>query len=224
MRGYDGFTLGDATQQTLREIWNGARYQAFRRALLSDDAAAGLRRLRAALEPVSGRGIRVAVVIPTLDEEAAIGRRARRDPARVPSTRSSSPTAAAATAPSSGRVPRAPGSSIESRRGYGRACLAGAGARRDGCEIIVFLDGDGSDCAGADPGACRADPRRRTAISSSARVPAGVREPGSMSAHQVLAGYRIGAAMRLLYGVRYTDMGAVPRDPRDALVRSACAR
>jgi MoaA/NifB/PqqE/SkfB family radical SAM enzyme len=36
MRGYDGFTLGDATQQSLREIWNGARYRDFRRALLSD--------------------------------------------------------------------------------------------------------------------------------------------------------------------------------------------
>jgi MoaA/NifB/PqqE/SkfB family radical SAM enzyme len=36
MRGYDGFTLGDATQQSLRQIWNGPRYQEFRRALLSD--------------------------------------------------------------------------------------------------------------------------------------------------------------------------------------------
>jgi len=36
MRGYDGFTLGDATQQSLRAIWNGPRYQDFRRALLSD--------------------------------------------------------------------------------------------------------------------------------------------------------------------------------------------
>ena len=35
-RGYAGYTLGDATQQSLREIWNGARYQAFRAALLSD--------------------------------------------------------------------------------------------------------------------------------------------------------------------------------------------
>jgi MoaA/NifB/PqqE/SkfB family radical SAM enzyme len=35
MRGYDGFTLGDATQQSLREIWNGERYQRFRRELLS---------------------------------------------------------------------------------------------------------------------------------------------------------------------------------------------
>jgi MoaA/NifB/PqqE/SkfB family radical SAM enzyme len=39
MRGYDSFTLGDATQESLREIWNGARYQAFRHALLSDKPA-----------------------------------------------------------------------------------------------------------------------------------------------------------------------------------------
>lgn len=39
MRGYDGFTLGDATQQSLREIWNGERYQNFRAALLSDKPA-----------------------------------------------------------------------------------------------------------------------------------------------------------------------------------------
>jgi MoaA/NifB/PqqE/SkfB family radical SAM enzyme len=48
MRGYDGFTLGDATQQSLREIWNGPRYQAFRTALLSEKppptcASCGLR-------------------------------------------------------------------------------------------------------------------------------------------------------------------------------------
>jgi MoaA/NifB/PqqE/SkfB family radical SAM enzyme len=35
-RGYEHYTLGDATQQTLREIWNGPAYQAFRAALHSD--------------------------------------------------------------------------------------------------------------------------------------------------------------------------------------------
>jgi MoaA/NifB/PqqE/SkfB family radical SAM enzyme len=34
--GYENYTLGDATQETLREIWNGPRYQSFRDALLSD--------------------------------------------------------------------------------------------------------------------------------------------------------------------------------------------
>jgi MoaA/NifB/PqqE/SkfB family radical SAM enzyme len=35
-RGYENYTLGDATQSTLREIWNGPAYQAFRKALQSD--------------------------------------------------------------------------------------------------------------------------------------------------------------------------------------------
>ncbi len=35
-RGYETYTLGDATQQTLREIWNGPAYQAFRFSLLSE--------------------------------------------------------------------------------------------------------------------------------------------------------------------------------------------
>ena len=40
MRGYENFTLGDATQQTLREIWNGEDYQEFRRALLTEQPPA----------------------------------------------------------------------------------------------------------------------------------------------------------------------------------------
>jgi MoaA/NifB/PqqE/SkfB family radical SAM enzyme len=35
-RGYENYTLGDATQETLREIWNGDAYVSFREALLSD--------------------------------------------------------------------------------------------------------------------------------------------------------------------------------------------
>jgi MoaA/NifB/PqqE/SkfB family radical SAM enzyme len=44
LRGYAAFTLGDATQQTLREIWNGPRYQEFRRALLSEQPPAACAR------------------------------------------------------------------------------------------------------------------------------------------------------------------------------------
>jgi MoaA/NifB/PqqE/SkfB family radical SAM enzyme len=46
--GYENYTLGDATQQTLREIWSGPAYASFRDALLSDQppsacAGCGLR-------------------------------------------------------------------------------------------------------------------------------------------------------------------------------------
>ena len=39
-RGYENYTLGDATQQSLRDIWNGPAYRAFREALLSDSPPA----------------------------------------------------------------------------------------------------------------------------------------------------------------------------------------
>ena len=47
-RGYENYTLGDATQQTLSEIWNGPAYRSFRQGLLSDTpppacASCGLR-------------------------------------------------------------------------------------------------------------------------------------------------------------------------------------
>ena len=47
-RGYENYTLGDATQQTLSEIWNGTAYRSFRQGLLSDTppsacASCGLR-------------------------------------------------------------------------------------------------------------------------------------------------------------------------------------
>ena len=35
-KGYENYTLGDATQQSLREIWNGSAYRDFREALHSD--------------------------------------------------------------------------------------------------------------------------------------------------------------------------------------------
>ena len=35
--GYENYTLGDATQEPLREIWNGDRYRSFREGLLSAD-------------------------------------------------------------------------------------------------------------------------------------------------------------------------------------------
>jgi MoaA/NifB/PqqE/SkfB family radical SAM enzyme len=47
-RGYENYTLGDASQETLRDIWNGPAYRSFRAGLLSDHpptacASCGLR-------------------------------------------------------------------------------------------------------------------------------------------------------------------------------------
>ncbi len=47
----------------------------------------------------------------------------------------------------------------------------------------------------------------------------GQREPGSMNLHQLFASHLVGISLRLLYGVRYTDMGPFRAIRRDALER-----
>ena len=101
-------------------------------------------------------------------------------------------------------------------RGYGLACLAGAKAA-DPEDIVVFMDGDGAD----DPAslapmitAIRSG-YYDFVITSRAR---GVREPGSMAWHQILAGRMAGVLTELLYGVRYTDMSAFRAIRRETLL------
>jgi glycosyltransferase involved in cell wall biosynthesis len=159
---------------------------------------------------------RVAVVIPTLDEEAAIAGVIGAIP---PGAADDIIVADSGSTDRTVERARAAGARIvsETRRGYGRACRAGAEAARD-CDIIVFLDGDGSDCPELIPLMIEpiADGRADFVIGSRTR---GTREPGSMSLHQIVAGHAIGAAVRLLYGVRYTDMGPFRAIRRDALCR-----
>lgn len=42
-RGYENYTLGDATQESLRDMWNSPAYRGFRQSLLSDAPAAPCR-------------------------------------------------------------------------------------------------------------------------------------------------------------------------------------
>ena len=159
---------------------------------------------------------RVAVVIPTLNEEEAIPLVLAAIPSGIADTVIVADSGS--TDATVGRA-RAAGARVvgETRRGYGRACLAGAQAAGD-CDIIVFLDGDGSDCPELMPELIAPIARGEYdfVIGSRAR---GRREPGSMTAHQLLAGHVFGAAVRLLYGVRYTDMCPFRAIRRDALFR-----
>ena len=104
----------------------------------------------------------------------------------------------------------------EPRHGYGRACLAGIRALGSESEIVVFLDGDGSDCPEfmkqlVDPIAAGT---HDFVIGSRTR---GKREPGSMNFQQIFAGRLAGWLMSILYRVRYTDMCPFRAIGRDAL-------
>jgi glycosyltransferase involved in cell wall biosynthesis len=150
---------------------------------------------------------RIAAIIPVLDEEGAIGSvvtaipRDWVDQVIVVDGGSRDRTVAVAEAAGARVV-------VETARGYGRACAGGAAAAAESsAEVLVFLDGDGSDTPEAIPSLVQPilDGEFDFVIGSRIR---GVREKGSMGAHQVFAGYVIGAAIGLFYGTRYTDMCA----------------
>jgi glycosyltransferase involved in cell wall biosynthesis len=164
--------------------------------------------------PHGASATRIAVVIPTLNEEDAIGTVVRAIPRDlverviVADSHSSDGTAARAAA--------AGADVIRVGRGYGRACLAGVDAAPE-ADIIVFMDGDGAD-----------DPARIAALVEPIRAGGydfvvgsrvrGEREPGSIAWHQIAAGRLAGLAMRGLYGAHYTDMCAFRAIRRDRLM------
>jgi glycosyltransferase involved in cell wall biosynthesis len=147
----------------------------------------------------------IAVIIPVLDEEGAIGSvvaavpREWVDDVIVVDGGSRDETVA---------VARAAGARVltKNQRGYGRACAAGAAAAVEhGAQILVFLDGDGSDRPATIPSLVQPilEEKYDFVIGSRTR---GCGEPGSIGLHQVVAGRVIGAGIALLYGVKYSDM------------------
>ena len=147
---------------------------------------------------------RIAAIIPVLDEAGAIGVVVREMPRDWVDTvivvDGGSKDGTVAEAEQAGaRV------LVETRRGYGRACASGAAAAQ--ADILVFLDGDGSDRPEFLPDLVRPliAGTHDFVIASRAR---GKREKGSMGWHQVVAGLLIGRAVGWLSGVRYTDMCA----------------
>ena len=159
----------------------------------------------------------VSVVIPALNEEEPIAGVVREVaatnvPVEIIVVDNVSTDRTAQRAREAGaRVVKAP-------RGYGRACAAGVAALRPECDIVVFLDGDGSDCPEfitqlVGPIAAGT---YDFVIGSRTR---GQREAGSMNFQQVLSGRIAGAVLRWLYGVRYTDMCPLRAIRRDALGR-----
>ncbi len=102
------------------------------------------------------------------------------------------------------------------QRGYGRACAAGASAATG--DILVFMDGDGSDVP-SEMGQLLAPiiaGESDFVIGSRRR---GTREPGSLLFSQLFAGWLAGILLRLLYRVSYTDMGPFRAITREALGR-----
>jgi glycosyltransferase involved in cell wall biosynthesis len=159
----------------------------------------------------------VSAIIPCLDEETAIG-----------------PVVAAVLAQEVSEVIVVDGASkdrtaerakaagarviVEPRPGYGRAIQAGTAAVRDDAEILLFLDGDGSDPAERISDLLSPIIKGEVVFVLGSRV-RGAREPGSLAPQQILAGHVGGLLLRLVYGARFTDLSPFRAIRRDAFER-----
>ncbi len=149
----------------------------------------------------------VDVVIPALDEEAALPLVIAEIPRElvrhivVADNGSRDRTA---------QVARAAGAEVvsEPERGYGAACLAALAwiRRTTPPDVVVFLDGDHSDYPSELPDLLAPIEAGRAELVIGSRT-LGARERGSLTPQQLVGNAVASWALRLLYGVRYTDLG-----------------
>ena len=171
------------------------------------------------MEPVgvgaaSPPGGTVTLIIPTLNEAESIGAVL----AEVPRTLVGRVIVAdGGSVDGTAEIVRGSGAELlAAGPGYGRACLHAAEAAGPQ-DVLVFMDGDGADDPSAIVRMVRpiADGTADFVVGSRVR---GTAAAGSLGAHQRLAGLVLGGGVRLLCGVRYTDMCAFRAIRRDALL------
>jgi glycosyltransferase involved in cell wall biosynthesis len=165
----------------------------------------------------SPRSAIISAIIPCLDEEAAI--------AQVVSGVLAQNVSDVVVVDGGSRdrtVDEAAGAGarviVEPLRGYGRAIQAGIAAVREDADIVVFLDGDGSDPVEFIP--CLVSPiiAGQAVFVLGSRV-RGARERGSLAPQQVIAAYVGRLLLRLVYGARFTDLSPFRAIRRDVLDR-----
>ncbi len=160
---------------------------------------------------------RVGLILPALDEEAAVGATlsgfAGHSPAQVIVADNGSSDRTA-------EVAQAHGAQIvrEPRRGYGHACLAGIAALDPSIDIVVFADADGSDDPADLPALVSPIERGQADMVIGSRVRGGS-EPGALSFQQRLGNRLATALLRFLHGAAATDLGPFRAIRRDSLAR-----
>ena len=150
---------------------------------------------------------KVAIVIPALNEEAALRRlliEIPRDSAQWIIVVDNGSTDATAD------VARAAGATVASEPtpGYGRACLKGfKTACSLGAETVIFMDGDGSDDPADLPMMLTPLQEGRADMVIGSRVSARS-EQGAIPPQARFGNWLVSRMIRMFYGVRFSDIGS----------------
>jgi len=148
--------------------------------------------------------VRVSVIIPTYNEAQAIDRVLADLPRDLVSEvivvdSNSNDGTPEIAAQMGARVLKEP------RRGYGRACLTGL-ANANTPDVVVFLDGDYSDRPSELPILLAPIVEGRADIVIGSRLGAG-RNSQALPWHQSVGNHLAAGMIRLLYGVKISDLG-----------------
>ena len=150
---------------------------------------------------------KVAIVIPALNEEAALRHLLPEIPGDfaqwiiVADNGSTDQTAA---------VARAAGAVVASEptRGYGRSCLKGLKTACSlGADIVIFMDGDGSDDPADLPMMLAPLSEGRADLVIGSRV-SGRSEQGAIPPQARLGNWLVSELIRMLYGIHLSDIGS----------------
>lgn len=158
----------------------------------------------------------LAVLIPALDEEQAIAQVLAAIP---PGLAQEVVVVDNGSTDRTAEVARSLGARVvsEPRRGYGQACLSGLAALGP-VDIVVFLDGDYSDYPEEMPALIAPILRGEADLVIGSRV-LGTRQRGALLLQQRLGNALATWLIRLLFGVRYTDLGPFRAIRSEALRR-----
>ena len=148
--------------------------------------------------------MRVSVVIPTHNEAQAIGRVLADLPSHLVTEVIVVDSNSTDGTPD---LARKMGAQViqEPRRGYGRACLTGL-ANTQNPDVVVFLDGDYSDRPAELPILLAPIVEGRADITLGSRLN-GKSNAGALPWHQAFGNHLAAGLIRLLYGVKISDLG-----------------
>ncbi|MEO6952569.1 MAG: glycosyltransferase family 2 protein [Polyangia bacterium] len=161
--------------------------------------------------------VNIDVVIPAFDEELAVGGVVE---ALLPFVRHVY-VVDNASQDRTAEIARAAGAIVisEPRRGYGSACLAGIAGLPNDCDIVVFVDADGSDSPDELPALVRPIVEGRADLVIGSRALGRV-EKGALTPQQLVGNAIAATWLRARFGLPATDLGpfrAIRKSSLDAL-------
>jgi glycosyltransferase involved in cell wall biosynthesis len=150
--------------------------------------------------------MRIAVIVPALDEERSLPKVLAEIP---PNLVSEVVVVDNGSRDRTSEVARASGATVlsEPRAGYGRACLTGiAHLAKSPPDVVVFIDGDYSDRAAEMTDLVKPILENRADFVVGSRV-LGFRERGALAPHARWGNWLATRMIHLFFGYRFTDLG-----------------